>query len=215
MIPELTGLPLLDGYRKVSDYATGFETGEQPDWMVNNSSGGTITYETTNGGRARINTGTASTGDNAEIQFGSGGSSVSITPDNYDAIRIETTVSAADPDSTIEEFVTQFYNSPGNILKLSYGGDFLRTANGGGGTNHQAPVKDHQTGPIRNQLIWDIKADTVVALIGGMATAEVDVSATPNASLSFIPIIFKLGTSDTSADREAYLHSAKMEFYQS
>lgn len=221
MISDLIAVeeyPLLSGYRKVSEYATGFETGEQPDWLYNSTFGdGSITYETTGGGRARINTGTTSTGDGGELKVGVAGSAgTPLQLDNYDALLLETTSAAADPDSTFDQHQLAFYGDGDNSIVLQRHNDRVETTAAGGINNYPTPQKDHTAVPIRETIIWDIKNEELRSLVGGMMSQPINYVDVPEPSATdYLVIPHSVKSDDTTSDREAYLYDMRLALYES
>lgn len=217
MISDLTAIeeyPLLSGYRKVTEYATGFERGVQPDWLVNNvTGGGSVTYETTDSGRARINTGTSATGDGAEIQIGADGSGVEIDFDEYDAILLETVSQSTDDRATLDQHQSVLYGSGSANIAVSRKNDEVIIDNSGV-TSYNNAAKDRTAVPIRETIIWDIAHEELRVLVGGMMSEVIAYSDVPAPSEGYLVVPHKLLTADTSADREAYLYNMRFALYE-
>lgn len=203
-------IPLLDieEYREVDRYSTGFVNGTKPDWMHENVIGdGSVTYETDEGGRARLSTGTTSKGDGVRLEFGSSSGAAPITPSEYSAV-VMTATTKGSADGTLVDHESRWLADGSNKIHL-----LRQFGNWQDGTNMLTiPDKDHENDRVTVVLVWDVERSRAYTVLGGQVSVLSDpMPAEP--TLPYPVEILRWQTEDTAADREAYLYDASMTFY--
>lgn len=193
----------LDSYQSVDAYRTGFATGAAPNWITTSiTGGGAVTYQTTDGGRAQVRTGTGATDDTAIVQF-----AADIVPQNHDLL-VLTVYTEGPHEWQVLSNQTRFRADTNNNIRLMREYDYLNYT----GTNYRTPFKDYTNGPIEQKIVWDIEQDRAWALTGGLST-NIHAPVSEDPALSYDVDFLMVSTKDTTADRVVYLYGAELELY--
>lgn len=194
--------------REVGRYQADFINGRQPDWLhVNASGSGDVTFETNDGGRARVETGTGSNGSGAVLSFGDADSGpTNVVPNQYDVIVLQVWTRA--PSNGVWNHTT-FSHSDGKDLRSARDGGTYRD----GGTNFNLPQKNWNDKPVRQTIVLEVKDRRSYCLTGGMTTSPADPTEAALGDGYQIEF-FSLHTNDTSTNHVGHLYSADLRFFR-
>lgn len=193
----------LDSYQSVDEYSTGFATGAAPDWLITSATGGgSVTYQTTNGGRAHVQTGTVAVGDTTTVQF-----AADIVPQNHDLLVVTVYTEGAHEWQVLAN-QTRVRADVNNNIRLMREYDYLNFT----GTNYRTPFKDYMNSPIEQKLVWDVERDRAWALTGGLST-NIHAPVAEDPALSYDIEFLMVSTKDTTVNRSVYLYGAELELY--
>lgn len=207
----------LPRYNKRKSVRHGFLDGLS-GWMSDGSSGGSLTTESTGGGRATLSTGTAAENDSGRVDLDP------ITPnasDQYDAVSLRVAFSLADgarskEDATIQmgylnaSNLNRIYHQPnhGNPDRVST----LRLSVSDTDTIYQTREK-LSSSVLESELIWDTSTDELIHLYQDCVAQRVtETGALPDPTLDYEPKI-SITTKNTSQDRVMYVHEIEVAYY--
>lgn len=197
---------------KTTEYATGFERGVQPDWLVTFTTGaGSVNFTGSDGGKATISTGTNAVGDGGRIRFGTkGGSSTTITPDNYDVL-VMTTVVSGDDDLTQASNRSRIYVDSNNRLLYLRESDQIDP---GSGVASSCPAKEYLFRSVQSNLVIDTRQNypDMYVVVGGMISQVVEDSPSDFSQAYNVEFLYG-DTQDTTANREMNLEYAALRGY--
>ncbi len=198
-------------YELVKNYETGFVRGQQPDWIYEDIAGGSTTYQTDDGGRVKLSTGTGGSGEGVDLQFGIKGSSAStINFSNFDAFLIDTVINGEDDKSLFSTLIHHYIDGDNNFYMYIDTEDELETKVGGTGHDGNLPFADYGNKKIRTTVVGDVLNDNMWGLRGGMVSQKVPTPNFASANLN-LP---KFTTADTTADRVLYVYYISLKLFQ-
>lgn len=183
---------------------TSFLDGALPSWLTDASTGGgSISVESTNGGRVVLSAGTTASGDEGKIEAND------ISPGDFDAVSISVTF-ARGPNAT----------GPSNALvgigmEDSDASERLHHNNstfvfGGVGDNVNTRATRHDT-RISSTVFWDIEDQVGIhRLHNAFAVRKSDTSLDTDST--YIPFA-KVITYDTAADRTAEVYDFEIAYW--
>lgn len=209
----LSSLPLEERYSLVGHYQSGFQTGEQPDFIAETTTGGgSVSYETADGGRARLATGTSATGDGAELVFGGAGGNVPVSPDEFDAV-VLTVLLSGTTDGALVDCRSGFRNDASNRLYYLRDSDTLNE----GGDTLAAPERSYSGHRIMEHYVIDTlndgSADEAYSVVGGMPS-QINSPVASDTGLDYEAVFIEFRTADTTADRGLSVYFVAMDFFE-
>lgn len=192
------------------EYEANFTRGQEPDWIFSDViGGGSVNYQTDNGGRAKIDTGTSSTGDGGNLRFGNSGSGVvPIDLDGIDVFVCSCLVEMDTDDGSVARGATNISQASDQFqIKRTF--SLIRVI-GDSTTDYNTPDKDWSSNAIRTTFVFDIRNNEAYTITGGMIS-EVATSDLPDVSADeFFVSLLKFTTQDTTSNRTAYLYHANV-----
>lgn len=196
----------------VQSLSTGFLDGSLPSWLTT-AGAGTVTINDagSNGGYAELDTGTASNGDKARLQFAN-----PYQPDAHDGVILtaEMTFSSNIADEMLG--LLQIEQPDGNAVQAWVQHDTydhsLRTNVDGAEFGNQLTKLD-STQRHEYRLIWYVGRGEVEVIIDGIVGARVtDGSILPDPSLSYLPEVLA-DTQDQTETRTANVFNIGLEYF--
>lgn len=197
-------------YEEIKSQESAFLSGTEPAWLETDTTGNaTVSFESRNGGRAVMNTGSGSTGDYARVQ------TKPLNLDQYDAVSLSITYqltqsSLGQNDATIYQWMQ---NDLDNYALVDHSNGSFTVLDGG---NKQGEPTQKYTidGPlIRSKLLLDFVDGVQIHRLNNKFANKAELS-NPNPSLDY-NLMLSIDTEDTSADRILNLYDFEVSFYRS
>jgi len=204
---------IFQNYQVVDSVSANFLGGSLPSWLSSSTTGGSVSVEAANGGRATLSTGTGSTGDFARVQ------SSALSVDAFDAILIRAVIEHG-PDAangTKAVTSTAFEESSNNYVKHLLNSGVSANYNtiehrASGTTNNTNARENISQDKLTSELLWDTVDGKVLLRYQDSFAGEVTANL-PSSSLDYkFDILCQ--TNDTAADRQLHVYEMEVEYLQ-
>jgi len=205
-------------YETVKSEKAGFMAGAKPDWLAETISGaGSITYQTANGGRAVLQPGTGSTGD--EVKLGVDGLNIS----DFDALYIRNvlqhgpnaapanvcTTGVGFEDGDASERCTHFMNAATSSDPDA--DDVFNYSDSGGGRDRKFPTRVYNGEAVQEtEVMFDTTNGIGVHRFqNALGRLKTDIAL--DAASSYFANT-KIQTHDTATDRSLYIYEFEVAY---
>jgi hypothetical protein len=186
--------PLTKLYEPVNVTVVPFDSGSKPDFVTEiTSGGGSVSYQTTEGGYASLSTGTTSQGDSAKIKT----SDISVGP--YDAVSISAVFDAEGSIQTQSDCYLGLNPSDGKVIHF-LSRNYLDLSDGNNTETKDTHRLKDEALPKRTTLLMDPTEDDIHHRIHNMSARRVNSSLHPSATQTLAGEV-SISTQDTSNDR--------------
>jgi len=206
---------IYDNYEVVKSQQTGFLSGTLPDWLNDSSvGGGSVSVESTNGGRAVLSTGTQSVDDEGKIES----NQIEVYP--FDAVLVQTTFKVNTDPNTAASDVCGFQSGDANnyfvhrVIDGSGADDNIVLVKNGTTDFEKTREMSNQQDRLTSQLLWDVTDDKIIHRYQDSFATQIVTSIPASDANSYITK-HNIQTKDTTADRELYIYEIKIEYLRS
>lgn len=188
---------------EINAVRTGFLDGELPSYLITHAIGGgsvTINDASSDGGYARLDSGTTATGDGADVK-----SSVDFQPAAEDAYFVEFEFQTSDGDETLIDSRINLYADGDNYIHWEIQNNQVHIQDAGVDTYVDTSEIDPTNRHRRGRIIWYTGRGKAEFILDGIVHAEISAASLPDPSLSYQNWVF-LRTNETSATRQMDLY---------
>lgn len=192
-----------------------FADGEQPSWLTEDTTGGSISYESANGGRAVLSTGTGAIDDLARLK------TEPINVDVFDAVMLKLTFAFNDVGSDDENVVSQIQfrdDDESDTVAHKIGNNnpdrrhTIEISGNGNELNENTRIASSEK-PLTSELLWDVSDDVVLHRYQDTFARRVSIPSDtqPDEALEYEGDILIL-TKDTASDREMFIYQIELAY---
>lgn len=204
-----TDSPLAELYQPVDELVIPFDSGSKPSNVSEvTSGGGSISYQTTEGGYAQLSTGTTSTGDGAEILTDL------ISPGDFDAISVSMVFDAPSGTSieTNTQSFVQFVGQTDGWIQHWLSRQYIESSDGSNTENPDTMRVNDDELPQRTTILWDISDEILFHRYHDSLALRHNLTNYPSPSQDFKARV-NLQTTNTDANRFLNLRQLEVGYW--